>query len=76
MTSRAHYQRQVALIIFLGIDKWLPKWQQNGWRKSDGKPVVNKQDFLNLLEEMKYIDTVDFVSTCTFYSLYELIKPV
>jgi len=25
-----------------GITKWLPRWQANGWRTSDKKPVKNQ----------------------------------
>jgi ribonuclease HI len=30
--------------------KWLPKWEQQGWIKSDGRPVAN-QEYLKLLAE-------------------------
>lgn len=26
-------------------NKWMPKWEQNGWQKSDGRPVQNAQEF-------------------------------
>lgn len=26
-----------------GIDAWLPGWKKRGWRKADGKPVLNKE---------------------------------
>lgn len=26
----------------------MPKWKENNWQKSDGKPVVNRDDFQNL----------------------------
>ena len=40
---------------------WLDRWQKNGWRKANNKEVVNKAEFLDLLEEMKYLQEVEFV---------------
>lgn len=28
--------------------EWMPTWKQNGWHKSNGDPVVNRNDFRNL----------------------------
>ena len=28
--------------VMHGIEKWLPRWQANGWRTSDKKPVKNQ----------------------------------
>ena len=33
------------------ITKWLPGWKKKGWKKSDGKPVVN-QDLMIQLDEL------------------------
>ena len=33
-----------------GITKWLPSWQRSGWRKSDGKPVLNANLWARLIE--------------------------
>jgi ribonuclease HI len=33
------------------ITKWLPGWKKKGWKKSDGKPVVNK-DLMVQLDEL------------------------
>lgn len=30
------------------VNDWMPKWKENGWHKSDGNPVVNRNDFQNL----------------------------
>lgn len=32
------------------ISKWMPGWKKKGWKKSDGKPVLN-QDILKQLDE-------------------------
>lgn len=33
-----------------GISEWLPKWQKNGWRTSNKKPVKN-QEYWQMLSE-------------------------
>jgi ribonuclease HI len=35
ITTDSQYVKQ-------GIDTWLPRWQENGWRTSDRKPVKNQ----------------------------------
>ncbi|CAL4062570.1 unnamed protein product, partial [Meganyctiphanes norvegica] len=30
------------------MTKWIKKWQKNGWMKTDGKPVINKEDLVAL----------------------------
>ena len=32
------------------VSKWMPGWKKKGWKKSDGKPVLN-QDILKQLDE-------------------------
>ncbi len=34
------------------ITKWLPGWKKRGWKKADGKPVVNKDLMIQLDELM------------------------
>ncbi|XP_055933829.1 ribonuclease H1-like [Argiope bruennichi] len=31
-----------------GITKWIDKWKDNNWKTSTGKPVINKDEFLEL----------------------------
>jgi len=33
------------------VTKWVKGWKQKGWKKSDGKPVLN-QDLLEILDEL------------------------
>ncbi|CAG2111981.1 unnamed protein product [Medioppia subpectinata] len=40
------------------MTKWIGKWQQNGWKCIDDRPVKNKKDFLALLEWTQYADIV------------------
>jgi len=35
---------------------WVKNWQKNGWRKSDGQPVLNKDLWQELLGELKKSD--------------------
>ena len=35
---------------------WLKKWQATGWRKSDKKPVLNKDLWLDLIQELRNHD--------------------
>ena len=32
----------------LGITQWMPGWKRKGWRKADGKPVLNQAQWLAL----------------------------
>lgn len=33
--------------------EWMPTWKENNWNKSNGQPVVNRQDFQNLDRAMR-----------------------
>lgn len=39
-----------------GITKWIKKWKKNGWILGTGKPVINKDDFEKLDEELDGIN--------------------
>lgn len=42
--------------LFKSMTNYIHKWQQNGFRKSDGTQVINRIDFIQLLQEMDNID--------------------
>ncbi|KAH9491434.1 Ribonuclease H1 [Bulinus truncatus] len=35
-----------------GITKWIKNWKKNSWTKAKGSPVINKEDFEALDEEL------------------------
>lgn len=37
-------------MLVRGMNEWLPEWIENGWRKSKGKPVANRDLWEKLLE--------------------------
>ena len=41
------------------ITKWLPGWKKKGWKKSDGKPVINKDLMVRLDELMAAAKAAD-----------------
>ncbi|KAI5703677.1 hypothetical protein M8J75_014854 [Diaphorina citri] len=40
------------------VQEWMPKWQSNGWRKADGKPVQNKEELQELLHQIGQMESV------------------
>ncbi|MGB3955416.1 MAG: ribonuclease H, partial [Brooklawnia sp.] len=36
--------------VINSVTRWMPGWKRRGWRKADGKPVLN-QDLLKALDE-------------------------
>ena len=44
--------------VINSINLWSHKWKENGWMTEDGKPVKNKEDFIELLELVEKIDLV------------------
>ncbi len=43
--------------VMQGATEWAPKWQKNGWKKADKKPVENKDLWQNLLAELERHNT-------------------
>nr|XP_056712528.1 ribonuclease H1 isoform X2 [Euleptes europaea] len=39
-----------------GITNWVPNWQNNGWKTSTGKDVINKEDFERLAKVSEGMD--------------------
>ena len=48
------------------MTQWVSGWQKKGWKKSDGKPVLNKGDFQALMKHSEGIK-INWVSgiACT-----------
>ena len=36
--------------VINSLTKWMPGWKKKGWKKSDGKPVLNR-DLLEALDQ-------------------------
>ena len=74
---------ELLLLIFTGISKlqintdsqflikcitqWLPKWQKNGWKISDGGDVKNKVQLIDLHQVMKANIEIKWVILLIFY---------
>ena len=46
--STAHSGDELVILcdsryVIDAVTKWLPGWKRNGWRKADGKPVLNRE---------------------------------
>ena len=41
------------MFIINCVTKWIPGWIKRNWLKADGKPVVHKKEFSQMLENMK-----------------------
>jgi len=50
-----------ALVVNCINSKWYVNWRKKGWRKSDRKPVENKELWKELLELYESFDDVKFV---------------
>lgn len=37
------------------VTKWVPRWVKNNWMKSDGKPVIHKNELIMILDYLKHI---------------------
>ncbi|CAK8698284.1 unnamed protein product [Clavelina lepadiformis] len=42
-----------SMFIINCVTKWIPGWIRRNWLKADGKPVVHKKEFSQMLENMK-----------------------
>jgi ribonuclease HI len=40
------------------ITEWIPKWEKNNWKKSDGKDVLNKDLLLLLWDQYNLVKTI------------------
>ena len=38
------------------MTQWAPKWLQNGWKTTKGKPVTNAADLQELAQEMEGLE--------------------
>ena len=47
-----------SMYVINSINLWSPKWKENDWLTELGKPVKNKEDFIELLELVEKIDVV------------------
>lgn len=45
--------------VINAVTQWMPGWKRRGWRKADGKPVLNRE-ILELLDEALVGRTVRF----------------
>ena len=41
--------------LIKSITQWIRKWKKNGWKLSTGNPVINKEDFVELENELRGI---------------------
>lgn len=61
----SHINRPVDLEIYVGhpwvvtaLNSWAKQWQQNEWKKSNGKPIENKElweTIMDKLDQHKYV---------------------
>lgn len=41
--------------------EWVPKWEANGWKTSTGEPVKNRSELVELNNQLKKFDNVEWV---------------
>ena len=34
-------------------ERWVQEWEKNGWQKSDGRPVVNREELQSLNQNIR-----------------------
>lgn len=54
----------------------MPGWKRKKWIKSNGEPVINKDELLELEENMNLMDVVKWVKLYIFFVLVNLIQLV
>lgn len=64
-----------SMLLKNSLEKWLPGWIEKGWRKADGKPVLNKDLLViinNLLidKEVNIIHVSSHTGGKDFYSVW------
>ena len=47
--------------VLKGITEWIHNWKAKGWRKSDKKPVENKELWIQLDEERNKFSDIKFI---------------
>lgn len=47
--------------VIMGITQWTKTWVKKGWRKSDGKPVENKELWQELVELSSVQEDLQFI---------------
>ena len=54
-----HIKKPVELEIYVGhkwvvtaLNVWAKQWQQNGWKKSNGKDIENKEILMEIMEKL------------------------
>lgn len=53
LTETQHSREHITILcdskyVIDSLTKWLPGWKRRGWRKADGKPVLNRELFESL----------------------------
>lgn len=49
--------------VVQGMNSWITGWKKRGWKKSDKKPVENKELWIRLDELASLFDDVKFIKT-------------
>ena len=45
------------------ITDWIPKWEKNNWKKTDGKDVLNKDLLLLLWNEFNLVKSIKLIKS-------------
>lgn len=55
------------------VNNYMPKWKENGWKTSDNRDVVNKDDFMRLDRELDGSIEVEFVRKSRLHDFSALL---